>query len=179
MTSPGGAGEVEVSVDMLADWVKRQLVPMHDQMIAISAAFGAMPNYQALFGPIPAARELDARHRDAYEVYAPTIRALGDDLDLLIGKLRTVIKNYSDEDDNVAMALMRLGEKITGKSGYQSDAVYSQHVRESIQRSVASPAVAAPAGPGPGAAPVPAAPAAPAPAPPAAEPPAPTQERTF
>ncbi|MGQ0624284.1 MAG: hypothetical protein ACT4PP_06465 [Sporichthyaceae bacterium] len=86
-------GEIEVSVEALREFVAGALAPLHDRVIGASADFGRMPNYQDLFGPIAAARELDARHRDAYQVYAPTIRALGDDLDLLVGKLRTVIKN--------------------------------------------------------------------------------------
>lgn len=178
--SPGGAaGEVEVSLEGLQDYVNRTLLPLQDRMTRISADFGSMPMYRDMYGPIPAARELDQRNWDAYEVYAPTVRALSDDLNLLISKLGTVIKNYSDQEANVADDLIRLGNKLSGDSGYQATAVYETNSREQIQQSAgsgaAAPASSAPASPAPAApSPQPATtPATPAPTP------TPTHERGF
>lgn len=157
MAESGGPGEIEVSVEALADYVNRTLVPLQDQLVRVSAEFGSMPMYRDMYGPIPAARELDQRNWDAYEVYAPTVRALGDDLDLLISKLRTVIKNYADQDANVAEDLIRLGGKLSGDGGYQATAVYEAASQEQIQQSAgagtAVPAAASPVAPSPSPAP--------------------------
>lgn len=158
--------EVQVDLDSLEAYLKGVLVPLQQHVVQIRADLGAMPVMSELFGPMPYAKQLEETHRWAYDVYAPTVSALGDDVAMLIDKLGTVIRNYRDQDDSVEAALQKLARNLSGDGGYTADDTFDRTRAEAG----GDPALLAPPPPS-GGIPIPGG-APPAPPPPAAPPPA-------